>query len=383
MRSFKKLIAGFSSLVMCLSLVPVGASATTSYLKGDINNDGVVSGTDSLALKKFLVGNIGTNSGAVAERLDIYRDGIIDNADFDLLKQIILGTETSEEMTSNNTTALPSHSTKYYYKYDASTGTQIGSKYSVADVGNISTGSGVSVTTIIGDDDREIDYSNSGVVKLTFNSGSGTGFVIDKHHILTCAHCVYDTSSNSPVTNLKYTIYNSSGSVKATYSASNYHVPEEYQNASSYSSTGYLYDYAIIEVTQDLSNYCTFSLGVARNYITTTNPELHINGYSGYSDGSTDPITISLRGKMVTGSGYLTSTKINTHNIYYDVDIVPGTSGGPLYVKVPNGNDSANDEENYDLVVIGIHSGQNTNYNLAKRIDTNILNFVYNNSELS
>ena len=49
MRSFKKLIAGLSSLVMCLSLVPVGASASTSYFKGDVNCDGVVNGVDSLA----------------------------------------------------------------------------------------------------------------------------------------------------------------------------------------------------------------------------------------------------------------------------------------------------------------------------------------------
>ncbi len=45
--------------------------------------------------------------------------------------------------------------------------------------------------SVIGEDERVIDWTKSGVVKImTSNSYIGTGFVIDAHTIATAAHCV-------------------------------------------------------------------------------------------------------------------------------------------------------------------------------------------------
>lgn len=303
--------------------------------------------------------------------MDVDQNGIIDINDQKYISDYLLGSNDGGTTQSKDTSSLPSHSTKYYYEYDATSGKQIGNKYAVEDVKNIS----MSSSKMIIDDgiDRKKDYSKSGVVKLSYlKNGSSyvaTGFVVDKNKILTSAHCVYETSNNAPVTKLKYTVYNSDGTVKNTYTAKSYHVPEEYQNENSYGTNGYLYDYALIEVNEDLSDYMIFDLGVARNYITTKNPKLYVTGYSG------EPISENkLLDKMATGYGYLTSSKIDNKNIYYTTDTVGGESGGPLYLEDSNGN----------LIVIGINSGENkvNIYNLAKRIDTDILNFVYNNSRL-
>ena len=58
---------------------------------------------------------------------------------------------------------------------------------------------------------------------------------------------------------------------------------------------------------------------------------------------------------------------------YYNTDTVGGESGSPVYVMNSDGS----------MTVIGIHSGSNGAYsNTAKRIDTNIMHFIYNNPNL-
>lgn len=72
---------------------------------------------------------------------------------------------------------------------------------------------------------------------------------------------------------------------------------------------------------------------------------------------------------MATGLGRLINTKIDDYKLYYNVDMVEGQSGGPIYIEKANGQ----------MTVIGINIVEHGQIeNIGKRIDTNILNLVYN-----
>ena len=55
----------------------------------------------------------------------------------------------------------------------------------------------------------------------------------------------------------------------------------------------------------------------------------------------------------------------------YNTDTVPGESGSPVYVKTSSG----------DMIAIGVHKGVGVSnqFNRGKRIDTDVIHFVYNN----
>ena len=79
---------------------------------------------------------------------------------------------------------------------------------------------------------------------------------------------------------------------------------------------------------------------------------------------------------MTTGYGNLISGYNNVilddYIINYSSDMVGGESGGPVYVKTQDGK----------ITVIAINSGGTSTYNVGRRIDSNILHFVYNNPNL-
>ncbi|MCD7799650.1 MAG: trypsin-like peptidase domain-containing protein [Ruminococcus sp.] len=360
----KKLVSGIAALTMCLSVASMSASAdatdieaeaetdvdvsinaTTTYQKGDINCDGEVLSNDLLIMKNFLNGVYGTNSGVVAERLDVNLDGVIDDNDLTLLKNISLGLASSSTVTSTNTVALPSQQSLTYYKYNATTGVRT-KTYTLSTVSNISTSSTASTRSIIGDDDRVLETGLNGVVNIGNN---GTAFVIDDHTLLTAAHCVFNHEDGE--IDFNNTLYFEDGTVITPVSV---HVPAKYVDTIDYGK----YDYAIITVSEDLSSYINFNLGVARDYITTKNPVLCVTGY-GPSD----------IGDLTTSNGR--ATNLDSLYIFHSCDTVGGDSGSPLYVKSTK-------------TVIGIHfaSGDGDTYNSAIRVDTDILHFVYNNSNL-
>ena len=236
---------------------------------------------------------------------------------------------------------------------------------------------------IFGDDDRELYYSQSGVVKLLFTINGvrrpASGFIVGDHTILTAAHCVYDTENDIPASNISYTTYNSNGRVNSVSNAKSYHLPQKYIDCSRYSSWC---DYALITVYEDFSysGYEIYNLGIARNIIKNdiessvyenlnSRLGIYVSGYS------SDTQNLELLGEIVTGCGNFLCDMINNDVLFYNTDTVGGESGGPVYVRKSDG----------DITVIGINSGHNRGtplYNLGKRIDTDIIHFVYNNPNL-
>lgn len=336
MNKLKRILAGLSVGIMCLTVTPVSASAT-EYLKGDINGDNSVSSVDLVALNSFLNGKQGA-TGETVQKLDLTGNYIIDKEDLNLLKSIIFGSTKTNKVTLTSTTDDVSYnsyipSEEEYVKFNAKSGNQIKS-YKINPVSYITNSGSSRGSGIIGKDDRVVDYSQSGVVIITDGSKIlGTGFIVDSDKILTAAHVLYDTKNDTPKTNIQYMLYNSNGkkidingnvvsnqSDCKGISANSYHIPRMYINAlysgsdgtsgDQFLTSGEGVDYALIRVNEDLSKYQSFNVGVARKDI-SSNQKLYVTGYNTNDKETNDKYEVSetLRGKIVTGYGYLTPNR--------------------------------------------------------------------------
>lgn len=372
MIGLKKFIAGIVAIVSmasCFTTIPLGVNADTTYKKGDVNGDGLVNNTDTQWARMFLYGMAGVSDNATAERLDVNQDGIIDENDINIIRNIILKIETGTTLSFYNPLGVPAQeNNRLYYVYD-SNGDYL-RKYSLDKVSNINKSS-ISTYSIIDDDERYLDNSVNGVVRFHYkNSQNGfTGFVVDSHTILTAAHCVsqrYDAA----VPSSSYTIefYDENGVVNKNITATpvEYHVP--YQFMYNYVNTDFdlnMYDYALITVKEDLSDYICFNLGVARNNIRSKDPDVYVTGYSN-THLAPHPEFMGLR---TTAFGKLIS--VNSYNFSYNTDTTGGDSGAPIYII-----------NNNIKTVIGIHTNgedYDNEFNHGTRITTDILHFVYNN----
>ena len=385
---FREIIFGVSALAMCLTLAPMNVSAATTYYRGDVTGDGTVDVRDTTALTRYLNGRAGAGP-KTADRLDVNRDYIIDKNDLQHLNRILIKTETSDNISYNNTTMttcqdndLNSEGNAYlnrkeYFIYNAQTGNYV-ENYTLERVSDIIPSSASTYANgIIGIDNRDVDYSNNGIVKL---STGGTGIVVGNHTILTAAHCLGAQTTNC-VPNITCTIYqpNNNGQeiIIGTYTAVSYHVPRSYVDKP---NLGGQYDYAIIVVSENLNNYIGFDLGICRDGLTALNPTIYITGYSG--DDPPDA-NHNLKGKIVTGSGnfrpisptYKYQPAIISKVLHYNIDMVGGESGAPIYyINSTTGTKT--------VIGLNTNTGADTSYNFGKRIDTDVLHFVYNNPKL-
>lgn len=222
--------------------------------------------------------------------------------------------------------------------------------------------------TIIGTDDRVIDWSKSGVVKLmTTNGYIGTGFVVDEHTIATAAHCVYDVDNNTGRKISNILLFNSEGEVEMSVIPQESHVPSEYVG-------GDLdVDYALITVEEDLSDYMCFDLGVALSQTFPSDTTINVTGFPGMINDTLIVNTHTIH-NMYTGSGTL--VMFSGRNILYNTDATGGNSGGPAYVTETRCGKTYN-----TVIAINVAAGPNENW--GKLIDTNILHFLTNNGNIS
>lgn len=369
MKYVKKLVSSALALSLCCCIGAGSVNAASSYPKGDVNGDGLVSAADLATMIQFTKGFIGA-SGTAAERMDVYKDYVINGYDVDTLKKIFLGEITSTVVSSTNTTNLPAQTTRYYTKYNPVTGASMGS-YSIGTVSNINS-DGMTPRAVFPPDGRVPENGLKGVVNVQNSSGynGGTAFVIGEHTLLTAAHVVYNTSN--PKLNLKFKIftdYDTESNVQITPTA--YHIPNLYVSG----PDSWKYDYAIVTVKEDLSDYINFDLGVMRDGL-SEGRDLYVTGFGG-NGLNADPDIVD---KKSTGIGHLSDIYKSgsgydhsywDYAIFYDIDTTGGNSGSPVYVKNPDGSNT----------VIAIHNYGST-ANHGTRITTDILKFVYNNPNL-
>ena len=323
MKRFLKRMTGFLSAV-CLTAVslasmPVTVSATN--ILGDINNDGYIDITDSVALNRYLAGLVPASSINL-RNADLDRNVVIDVNDSKIFMSFLMGTIDEIPYSESGNTydysnySIPNDSTRSYIKYDCDTGTQ--STYT------LSQASPAAATAL--DDDRVIDSSSNAqcIVRLEYNGGQGSGFIVDDHVIATCAHCLYNDGNSTFYTNYSIKVYNAAGtSVVATYHPKELHVPTSF-------STTFMpdvYDYGLIYVEEDLSAYGNMALGTITNNFKNTPQTVCASGFPAEVNGEdADGNRYYSSGGMHTG---LTTDGLIACYTY----VSEGDSGGPVYIE--------------------------------------------------
>lgn len=258
---------------------------------------------------------------------------------------------------------------------------------------------------IIGIDDRYSDNRLSGVVKIYTSSSTGTGFFVDEHTIATAAHCVFNeetgnfNNSYSKISSI--CIYDENGRSKQLIrSAYEVHIPNEYisrrmnnnNNNNNNDNSYYLYDYALITISEDLDNiddYLNFNLGVATDNIAGSSLPIYTTGFPSDKTGK-----YTCPGKVTSiENGCLNSKVIgDDKNIITNLDVISGQSGSPIYTYT-----EYNNQKYYTVIGIAAYShaecidqnGNISNEGLVKQMSncgpkmtTELLHFYKNNSNI-
>ena len=381
MKKIRKTIAAFTALTMAMSINVISANASSTFLKGDVNNNNAVDLTDLTSMAIYLSGGTSIDD-STAERMDVDSNKVIDVNDQNAILSIVMHNDVASTDTYANDTDMPLQETRGYYKYSPTNGNCFG-YYILSPMNNT-----ISTNTrgIIGDDTRVLEEGLQGVLNVQSSSGGnvGTAFVVDEHTILTAAHVLCNYQSKNVQKNLKFKIFDSNNNAtNIQITPITYHIPSNYVDQDYYDG-GRLYDYAIVTTSEDLSDYINFSLGTMRCGSSIGNSSVYVTGFGGSGvAGRDDNINSNLAYKKSTGSGHLVSPEESESDymIRYDVDIVKGDSGGPIYIT--NGNIKT---------VIGIHTfesyvtenGVERNINNGGiKLTTDILHFIYNNNHLN
>ncbi|MDR2977512.1 MAG: trypsin-like serine protease [Streptococcaceae bacterium] len=192
-----------------------------------------------------------------------------------------------------------------------------------------------STRTVFGPDDRfritnTTTYPYSAVVmtRTTFPDGyvaSGSGALISPNSVLTAGHNVYDKYHGGWATSIiSYPGYNAGatpfGGIYGTnfYSVNGWVGSADSDTKNSYNSR---YDIGIIRLASNIGRHTGFfgvSWGAA-----DLNQTFTLTGYPGTVSQS------NVLGQMFSASGKVTSQ--DTNSLYYQIDMTPGDSGGPLY----------------------------------------------------
>lgn len=243
-----------------------------------------------------------------------------------------------------------------YKVYDAKTGALLRSYYLNND-DNTS-----SVQGVIGTEDRYIDWTKIGIVKIICEPFLGnyyiqaTGFVVDRHTIATAAHTVMEKGSldRKKVTeillfkNVDSTSSNVQPSKRVT--AVEYHIPIKYMlNNNGYDQNGNakytgIADYALITVKEDLKDYVQFDLSIPLdstqnndnniwNNPQNQNNKIKITGFPGRIGNLNDLTDVNwdTNHNMYTGEGSVTN--IESEKIHTNIDASSGNSGSPIYME--------------------------------------------------
>lgn len=221
--------------------------------------------------------------------------------------------------------------------------------------------------------DSRVEYANSGVVKL---SCGGTGFVVGDHTIATAAHCVYERKIDGVnerfLTNIDIDLYDDERNYVDTISAKEAHIPELYTTCAY--TQRHSYDYALITVSEDLSDYEHFRLGELLDTADTAAVPMSICGFPSNLYNDNGELTVNTDGNLYIGNGVIQS--FSTYRVDYTADASGGNSGGPAFVTTTY--QTGTDEPIEVKTVFAIHTAGAT-YNGGVRITSELMQFYLNN----
>ncbi len=390
MKKFKSILSIIAAAVTCISSGFVSVSAATeSYDILDVNRDGKVNVSDVVVINNYLRGDSHITD---YNRFDVNKSLTIDSVDSGTIMAKVLMTSCKSSYfsrKSGNEVAFPTVSgfkpdglassieNMCYEKYSYTENKQLKDYYLTpanspnyyADTREI----------IDGEDSRYAAYGeeNTGIVKLTINTNSyGTGFIVGDHQIATAAHCVYG-GGNSSWYSVEITTYDSNGLLTGTkLTPIEAHVPKLYNGVDGKDN---MYDYALITVKENLSDYVHFDLGTSYNVTASdfSKVPLYVTGCPGLVNDS-----LNTSKRLYSDEGHV-SDKDNTSVLHYDVDTSGGNSGSPVYTITRTEKDG---KVSYIYTALAVHHGSDIEapvYNCGSLITKYHLQFYKNNPNIS
>lgn len=378
-------------LISTITLAAVASSmalGTTAFAKNP-TGDGEYHINDAILIYQFLGGNYKVSD---LTALDYNKNGVITEADGLQIQHDILYHCTPDP----NEPPIPKDSTtvedqifneteRWYSRYDAQTGIRIDKGgYSINCAENYFD-NGISTYDVIGDrDDRVVDFSKTGVVKIITDVNDvthfGTGFIVGPHTIATAAHVVYNDKPNDSAKIEQILSFNADGTEKSgTITPLEIHLPTKFNIKSPenevLSNEVLSYDYALITVEEDLSNYPFFELGVYDS-ISDRDVTASITGFptqvQNNITGEETTVNTPMKHTMYTGTDVVFSSDGGVIN--HKIDTTSGNSGIPLYitemidgkaVNIVFSIHNLNDDQDYPI----------TGYNHAVQINSDMIQF--------
>ena len=348
------LLAVIFTVISCITLT---ANATGGI--PDADGDGRISISDAVAIRMYLAGQ---HCPTQPDAYDTDRNGIISYMDARCVEMYLAQTWGGNGAASSSNVE-DTITGKNYKVFNATNGNLLRS-YTLSPLASKNNS-----RDAIGTDDRVIDWTKSGTVKLLMQGGSlGTGFVVDSHTIATAAHCVYNSEYEcTPLYDIL--LFDTNGNVTLHATPVECHIPSIY-------ATHHELDYALITVEEDLSDYACFSLGVVSNSSNVYNKSVSVTGFPGVVNG------IAVNGfdnhVMYTGNGVIVSCE--DKRLIYNADTSAGNSGGPVYI-----TETINGNTYFSVIAITASLGGNDEVlnSIGTRINTNLIHFYKNNPNIN
>ncbi len=379
----KKFVAAALSAVLCLGTltVPVTASA---YDKCDVNRDGKVNIMDTIYFNRYLMMQ---HYVPDYNRLDVDNTMTIDTNDSMCLLAKVTKNDYStgyyskkQGITVSTTVSTagvyPITASRSYERYSYTSKKKLSSYLLTPTTKQDSNSQNISERKIIdGDDTRylAVGDENRGIVYLNIPGSFGTGFIVGDHEIATAAHCVYNDENNL-FYDIKIQTYNKNGELTSTkLTPVEAHVPSGYMNTA---ITENPYDYALITVKEDLSEYPHFELVESYNLSSTgfANVPIYITGCPGTvrNSNNSSKRLYSEEGKIIR------NVSQNKDVLYNNVDTSGGQSGTPIYTIMKT---TVGGEVSYKFVVLAVHQGglESEGANWGARINRHHKLFYGNN----
>ena len=365
-------VAGIMAVMSCVSL----ASSAATHLKYDADGNGEVGLADAVYVQQYLGGAFEPEN---LDRCDVDRNGVVSAMDVNKIQRYCLGMIYDNYLVDDNVNnAHTVNSDATYRVYKAQT------RIPLPDYKLPKLNSSNNSKSVIGEEDRVIDWTKSGVVKLMDDHNYlGTGFVVGDHVIATAAHCLYDYTGAMPNRVTEILLFDSNGKKVMSATPVESHIPEAFINEVD-KERDYVNesDYALITVKEDLRAYKNFSLGVPLKSFDDSHSVVTVTGFPATveKNGKEEKVNNHITHMMYSGNGpiYNGDDKL----IRYTADTSGGNSGGPVYI-----TESYNENTYYTVVGINVAHPKESSvdykkYNIGTRMTTDLIHFYNNNPNI-
>lgn len=364
----KKVISALTSLCLTLTGLSIMPAAATSMPR-DPNGDGIIDIADGVYISQVLKG---TYIPSNLTPLDFDQNGVVTMADSEKVFLYLVHQYDAPLSNINDPVETQTFTARNYRRHDCtSTNPYSYTSYTLQPSMTMGNGNVADINTVFDGSDF-IPDTNYAVVRI--NGSGGSGYIVGPHTIATAAHCVCDRYSDinfGCFFDISIDIVDDDSSVAIANVDPHYiHVPYSYF----YNSDFYKYDYALIYVDTDLTQYGQFDLGLVLQPYITNEGAVCASGFPAGVNGGSWGIRYKSYGNI------LNTSDTDQQKIAFNASILGGNSGGPLYIT-----------ENYSSNGIGVtresvlsnvaFSAPNHNFGVRTTID--LLQFYYKNTYLT